>query len=1347
MDAILEGLNPAQREAVTHDAGPLLIVAGAGTGKTTVITRRIAWLIARKKARPEEILALTFTDKAAAEMEERVDTLVPYGYADVTIATFHAFGDRLMRENALEIGLTPDFRVLNRAEQLIFFRDRLFQFALSHYRPLGDPTRHIHAIISVFSRAKDEDVSPEAWVAYAEELLAGSVAEPDNEERRDRATQQMELARTYAQYQRLMAEAGTVDFGDQIVYALRLFRTRPYVLNSYQRRFRYILVDEFQDTNYAQFELVKLLAARHANLAVVADDDQCLPPGALVETPVGARPIESIQAGDRVVTAVGKGFTGIGVVTRVFERTRQARFITLETESGARITATDNHKMFCYVPLRAISKAFTYVYLMERRGLGWRTGVSNDLSARLCLEVSADRIVGLRACSSELEARCLKAQWSLKYSIPGLPFKQPKRLTVVGDRRDQLFGEVESEKGAEQLAVDLGVALDAHHSALDGVRRRAYARVKVILTMCSQRQRPKNRERRPKNSRIVHLVSLETSKPAVLRKLRAAGVPLRKTKRGWLVRAMGSSLQDVGAQAGFLRDLTDGILEVRFVVGTTNTRQKAALMMPAGNVLPGHCLPVARGNRVVYERVVRVSEEWRASTVYDLEVDHTHNFIANGVVVHNSIYKFRGAAISNVLGFMNVYPDARQVVLTDNYRSPQPLLDAAYRLIVNNNPDRLEVTSGISKRLQSIQGGGVGPMHLHFESGSQEADEVARMIRDRVAAGAWRYSEVAILVRSNNDADPHLRALNLRNVPWTFSGNAGLYGRPEVRLLIAFLRSVAHPDDSVSVHYLASSDLYQVPIVDLTRCATYADRRHRWLFDVFRQVGVLPELKAEIGEEGQRAIRRLVNDLTRYMELGREMPTGELLYQFLADSGWLARMSQAATARDEAEVQNISKFFRRIQDAGKVLRYDNVREFVAYLDALIDAGDDPAVTEADTETPAVRVLTVHKAKGLEFPVVFMVSLAQNKFPWPRRREALELPVELINEVLPSGDFHIQEERRLFYVGMTRARRELYLTSARDYGGTRERKVSQFVLEALDLSKDAARPFRAKAVEEIERNAPPAATPESLAPIPPGEELRISHKQVDDYQTCPLKYKYVHVLRVPILRHHTVAYGAIIHKAVEYYLLRRAAGNFTPLADLLDTYERAWAGDEILKDRPSASVLPAEGFLTREHEEARKAAGRKALTRFWHEEEATGIKPTHVEKEFGFALGNDKVRGRYDRVDEDLTGAVIIDYKTSEVTKQKDADRKAAESLQLKIYAYAWREAAAGTVPRQVELRFLESHVVGRHAPTEEDLTDAIAQVKAAAFGIRARKFDATPSYGACRYCAYNQVCPFTATRS
>src|SRR5881397_3149826 len=181
VDRVLDGLNDTQRAAVMHDAGPLLIIAGAGTGKTTVITRRIAWLIAQKKARPEEILALTFTDKAAAEMEERVDTLVDYGYADVEISTFHAFGDRLLREHALEMGLQLDFRVLNRAEQVIFFRDRLFEFPLAHYRPLGDPARHIRAIMTLISRCKDEDISPEEYLAHVEQLAAEAAAAPDYE--------------------------------------------------------------------------------------------------------------------------------------------------------------------------------------------------------------------------------------------------------------------------------------------------------------------------------------------------------------------------------------------------------------------------------------------------------------------------------------------------------------------------------------------------------------------------------------------------------------------------------------------------------------------------------------------------------------------------------------------------------------------------------------------------------------------------------------------------------------------------------------------------------------------------------------------------------------------------------------------------------------------------------------------------------------------------------------------------------------------------------------------------------------------------------------------------------------
>src|SRR5690348_5854674 len=152
---LLDGLNPDQRRAVTHGDGPLLVVAGAGTGKTQVITRRIAWLIATRRARPSEILALTFTDKAAEEMAVRVDQLVPYGYTDTAIATFHAFGDSLIREHALELGLPTDVCVLSRPEVVIFLREHLFEFELDHYRPLGDPTRFLAALATLFSRCKD----------------------------------------------------------------------------------------------------------------------------------------------------------------------------------------------------------------------------------------------------------------------------------------------------------------------------------------------------------------------------------------------------------------------------------------------------------------------------------------------------------------------------------------------------------------------------------------------------------------------------------------------------------------------------------------------------------------------------------------------------------------------------------------------------------------------------------------------------------------------------------------------------------------------------------------------------------------------------------------------------------------------------------------------------------------------------------------------------------------------------------------------------------------------------------------------------------------------------------------
>jgi len=278
-ESILEGLNEAQRGAVLHGGGPLLIVAGAGTGKTTVLTRRIAHLITTKRARPEEILALTFTEKAAREMSERVDQLVPYGYTESFIATFHAFGDRMLRENCFAAGLPADFRVLSRADEIVFLRERLFSLPLHRFRPLGDPGRHLSTLVEFASRAKDEDVSPEAILAFAEAQWREATGADGDEALalREQALDLIEAAEFFRAQQDALAASALVDFGDQIHLFLKLLRQRPDVAVALRKRFRYILVDEFQDTNHAQLELVRLIAGEgNPNITVVGDDDQAI---------------------------------------------------------------------------------------------------------------------------------------------------------------------------------------------------------------------------------------------------------------------------------------------------------------------------------------------------------------------------------------------------------------------------------------------------------------------------------------------------------------------------------------------------------------------------------------------------------------------------------------------------------------------------------------------------------------------------------------------------------------------------------------------------------------------------------------------------------------------------------------------------------------------------------------------------------------------------------------------------------------------------------------------------------------------------------------------------------------
>ena len=251
--SVYETLNDKQQEAVFHTEGPLLVLAGAGSGKTRVLTHRIAYLMEEKGIMPWNILAITFTNKAAGEMRERVNRLVGQGAERIWVSTFHSACVRILRRHSGWIGYDTNFVIYDGDDQKSLMKDicKRLNIDTKKYKE--------RAILGVISSAKDELIGPEQFALDAQGDYRQEI-----------------IAKAYSEYQRQLKSSNAFDFDDLIMKTVELFQNNPDILDEYQERFRYIMVDEYQDTNTAQFKLVSLLAAKYQNLCVVGDDDQSI---------------------------------------------------------------------------------------------------------------------------------------------------------------------------------------------------------------------------------------------------------------------------------------------------------------------------------------------------------------------------------------------------------------------------------------------------------------------------------------------------------------------------------------------------------------------------------------------------------------------------------------------------------------------------------------------------------------------------------------------------------------------------------------------------------------------------------------------------------------------------------------------------------------------------------------------------------------------------------------------------------------------------------------------------------------------------------------------------------------
>ncbi len=1028
----LTSLNEAQRKAVTHGDGPLLIVAGAGTGKTTVVTQRIAWLIVEQGLKTDNVLAVTFTDKAAQEMTDRVSALLPYGYLDLWVSTFHSFCERLLKEHGLEIGLNTDFRLVNETEQWRLVRRHLDRFDLDVYRPLGNPTKFIHALLKHFSRAKDEAVSPEEYLQYAEsqKLDRDSDAFVKRKSADDAVSDVLrytEIAQAYHTYQQLLHAENALDFGDLLTWTLKLFRERPALLAQYRQQFHHILVDEFQDTNWAQYELIKLLAQPRNNLTVVGDDDQ-------------------------------------------------------------------------------------------------------------------------------------------------------------------------------------------------------------------------------------------------------------------------------------------------------------------------------------------------------------------------SIYKFRGASISNILEFKKDFPDSAEVVLTTNYRSKQSILDFAYRFIQLNNPNRLEfqlgnpkndpkgksLTTPISKKLTAEREGPGTVDLLHAESQDDEADLVADTIlktkmesgskkrearskereagsREPAAESSLGWGDFAVLVRANDHAASLIDSFRRKGIPHQFFASRGLFRKEDVLDVLAYLRLLDDYHESTALYRVAQLTVFHIPTADLIELGHAAKRTSASLYDVFRRVATL----SNVSVPGKQGVEKLLQLIDRHTEQARMKTVMEVIMAFLRESGVLAEFENPNDAVQYERTKTMLQFLKVVQDFQRGNDRPSVHEFLDDMTAQIEAGEQGSLVFDLDDTPdAVRIMTIHGAKGLEFSYVFVTQLVDKRFPTIERKEQIVLPDALVKEILPSGDVHIQEERRLFYVAATRARDGLFLSWASDYGGLTRKKPSVFLYESgllqyplRDESANVKRTFPGSA---IERPAPPLE-PELRRAIEKDDAF--NYYKLHSYELCPWRYRYEHVLKVPGRKTGNLSFGQSVHATLfEFFKLlkQRADAEQGSLFERKATH-RATVTEKNLVSEKELLALYEKDWVNEWYESPRemndrKEQGRAALKRFYQEHDGKWPIPLKLEQDFAVKEGQITLLGKIDRIDvldatADPPTVEIIDYKTSEGTKKLF---KQSDKYQLFLYTLAVQDPQLFNLNVQkLTFSFIISGEVESYEPRTPDLEQARTWANDIIAKIKAGQLAPTPG-PVCRTCDFRDICPFRA---
>ena len=413
---------------------------------------------------------------------------------------------------------------------------------------------------------------------------------------------------------------------------------------------------------------------------------------------------------------------------------------------------------------------------------------------------------------------------------------------------------------------------------------------------------------------------------------------------------------------------------------------------------------------------------------------------------------------------------------------------------------------------------------------------------------------------------------------------------------------------------------------------------------------------------------------------------------------------------------------------------------IDFLDLVIEAGENPATAESELDVEAVQIMTVHGAKGLEFPLVFLPSLVSQRFPGRNRSETIPFPDGLKKDLSEATKTNITEERRLFYVACTRAKEKLYLSASRYYGeAKRPKKVSQFVAE-LGISEGAEGAERAGGAEGTEENSKSETLNSkqilntndlNSKQVDRKREMpkRLSYSQISNFKDCPRKYEYSYLYKIPGEGSPAMSFGTSIHNTLKRFY------DYLQTSEIPSLFKEKRDDLSMFLDIYDNSFIYSD-YLTRKHQQQAYEGGKEMLKKYYKMNGPKFKLPYLSEKSFVLPMGDYVFSGRFDRVDKLDDGSVeVIDYKTGKVKTQKDADK----DLQLSLYALACRDVL-NLKPSKLTLYFISENKRVESVRSEEQMDKAKSDFIQIADQMKESDFEPTPGKYVCQYCPYRNIC-------